>query len=138
MAVIGAFRAAKGSRVQYNSVNLTLANWNCNESADDLDTNCFENGGIDQGTIGFVKLDFDFDGNWDADQPKWTSPPGIIPTDDSPAINFFINVNDASKWTIPTARILSTANGAPVKQLVTYKASGKGQPGWTNPGESAP
>jgi len=41
MAVTGAFRAAKSARVVYNAVNLTLANWNANESADDLDTNCF-------------------------------------------------------------------------------------------------
>jgi hypothetical protein len=98
----------------------------------------FENGGADQGTIGFVKLDFDFDGNWDGNQNKWSSPVACIPTDNSPAIALYCNVADATKWTIPTARVLSTANGAPVKQMVTYKASCKGQPGWTNPGGSAP
>lgn len=133
MPVVGHFRAAKGARIQYNNTNLLMADWNANDQGDKLDSSCFENSaGQEQYVLGFSKLDYDASGNWNAQTNPFDNPPGIVPTDNGGPIKLFTNTAE-SFWNIPQAFVASCSNGAPVKQLVTYKFSGAAQPGWSPP-----
>ncbi len=134
MAVVGAMRSGKGSRIQVSGTALTLARWNVTRRGDDLDTTNFESDGEDQGTIGVEAADWTMSGLWDADQNRFIDPPGLYPRDNLDGLRFYENTNDGIGWNIPIARVLSASNGAEVRGLVTFEANGKSNGGAGLPG----
>lgn len=123
---VGHFRAAKGSRVIVESTTLNKSKWDLDIHGDDLDTTNFECGGIDQGTIGIIGIDWTIGGNWDSSANNYADPPGLFPRDNLGAVVLYENVADAIFWNLtPTNRVLSSKNGAEVRGLVTLEASGK-------------
>ncbi len=136
MAVVGKFRAGKGSRVKVGATNLNMANWDITERGDPLDTNNFECGGLDQGLIGILACDWNFGGNWDAGRNPIDSPPGLYVREDLSSLQFYTNVLDNVGWIIGTSLVVSSKNGAQVKGLVTFSCSGKSNGGAVLPAGS--
>lgn len=126
-------RAGKGSRVSVNGTNLNLAEWDVDMSSDDLDTTTFESGGMEEGTVGIQVAKWDMKGRWDASKNFFDSPPALYPQDSFPNLQFYENVSDNVYWMFPFARILSSKNGATVRGLVTFEASGKSNSSFMTP-----
>lgn len=121
----GKQRAGKNSRIRVGTTNLNYANWDTDWQGANLDTTNFESGGCEEGIIGIEVIVFNFDGAWDAGANPYGSPPGIYPRSDGPSVQFFFNIADNLGWTLPAVRFLSTKNAAPVRDLVTFAASGR-------------
>lgn len=122
---VGSFRAAKGSRVVVESSILNKSKWDVDLKGDDIDTTNFESEGIDQGTCGILSIDWNIGGLWDAAVNDLDDPPGLFPRDDLGEVDLYTNVLDATFWALPQNRVLSSKNGAEVRQAVTFDTSGK-------------
>lgn len=118
-------RAGKGSRVVVESTILRKSKWDVDFKGDDIDITNFESSGIDEGTIGIVGLDWNIGGLWDASSNQLADPPGLFPRDNLGAILLYENLTDAIFWNLLTNRVLSSKNGAEVRQAVTFETSGK-------------
>ena len=121
----GLFRAGKNSRVTVESTNLTKSKWDLTLRGDDIDTTNFESGGVGQGTIGIADVEWNFGGLWNAAEDDLVDPPGLFPRDNLGAIFFYTNLLDNIFWELPINRVLSSRNGAEVRQGVTFETSGK-------------
>lgn len=121
----GDFRAGKNARVSVNGVPLNKAKWEVDLKGDDIDSTNFESGGVDQGLIGIVGIDWSFGGLWDAVEDDLSGPPALYPRDNLLNLNFYENVLDNVFWSLPINRILSSKNGAEVRQAVNFETSGK-------------
>lgn len=121
----GLFRAGKNSRVQIEAENLNKAKWDVNLHGDDIDTTNFESGGVDQGLIGIVGAEWNVGGLWDASLNNLVDPPGLYPRDNLGTVNLYANLIDDIFWSFPENRVLSSKNGAEVRQAVTFESSGK-------------
>lgn len=133
MAVLGLFRAGKGSRISADGVNILGESFDVNRTGEDIDTTCFETGGEDQGTIGPTATEWSFRGKWNAAQNPFDSPPGIYPRDDLPNLLFYPSVADGTVAEIAFARVLSSRVGSEIRGAVTMEASGKSNGGITLP-----
>lgn len=134
MAVVGKFRAGKGSRVSVLNTALNKSVWDLTIQGDDLDTVTFECGGVDQGEIGITGIDWNMGANWDAGKNNLDSPPGLYPRSDLGLVQFYENLADNVSWSLPNNRVLSSKNGAEARGLVTFNTSGKiNGPGFSMP-----
>lgn len=130
-------RAGKNSRVSVNSTTLYMDSWSVTEQGDDLDATTFESGGAEEGIIGIFSVQWSFSGSWDAGRNSYDDPPGLYPRNDLSALRLYENLSDNIGWYFSTARVLSSRNGAQVRQKVTFEASGKNQGTYTRPTGSA-
>lgn len=129
MAAIGEFRSGKNSRVIFEGVTLNKSKWDLELKGDDIDTTNFESEGIDQGVIGIVSVDWNIGGLWDSEADSLADPPGLYPRDDADSLLLYVNLADDLNWTLDNNRVLSSKNGAEIKQAVTFDTSGKLQGG---------
>ena len=90
---------------------------------------------FDEGISGVLGSDVRCGGSWDAGVNAAADPPGILPRDDLPAVDFFVSraSQDDTFWAYPYLRIRSAHNSGEVKGLVLYDASGKSQGPFTPP-----
>ena len=134
MATSGAAqRAGKNSRIQIGVSNLRYAEWEVNDQGDDIDGTNFESGGFTEGLVGSNEATWTLRGQWDANLNPYENPPGLVPRPDLGGLKFYENVTDAMMWDFELARVLSSRNGAVVRQSVTFEASGKNQGSYTRP-----
>lgn len=122
---VGLFRAGKNSRVIVEDAILNKSKWHTDIHGDDIDDTNFESGGVDQGLIGITGVSWDIGGLWDAGANNFEDPPGLYPRDNLGAINLYENLSDNVFWDLPINRVLSSKNGAEVRQAVTFESSGK-------------
>lgn len=139
----GSQRAAKGSAVTVDGSSLAFTSWNAVESAQDLPTvnfTSFDSAtdiSYGEGLYGVSECQIQFGGDWDASANPLDDPPGIYVRDDLPNLLFYTNVNDVVYWSFPYARLRSTTNGAEVRGLVVFNASGMSQGPYSRPTGSA-
>jgi hypothetical protein len=142
----GAQRAAKGSAVLVGGTlgtALAFSAWSATESAQDLPTVNFTsfssstNISYGEGTFGVSECQLQFGGDWDASANPMDDPPGIYVRDDLDGLVFMENVNDVIYWLFDYARLRSTTNGAEVRGLVTFNASGMSQGPYQRPSGNA-
>ena len=126
-------RSGKGGRVQWNGTNLVLKKWSVTEYGDDLDTTNFESGGVEEGKTGVTRVEFSFEGDWDAARNPFDSPPAIYPRDDGGPCKLYENVTDNVYWNFPVVRVLSATNSAEARGLVAFSASCKNNGTYTRP-----
>jgi hypothetical protein len=129
-------RSAKGSRISIGGTALQKSGWEVTDQADDLDTTTFESGGVYQNTVGIEKADWSLRGLWDAGANAYDNPPGLYPRDNLSTLNFYENVSDNIFWSFPTATVLSSRNGAEVRQLVTFESAGTNNGSFSRPSGS--
>ena len=125
MASGGLFRSGKNAAVSVEDVILRKSKWDVDLKGDDLDTTNFESAGVDEGIIGIAGVDWNVGGLWDSNGIQLSDPPGLFPRDDLGAVLLYINTTDAFFWNFPANRVLSSKNGAEVRQAVTFESSGK-------------
>lgn len=136
-------RAGKNSRIEIGTTILAMSSWDITENGDDLDTANFTSAGLSQaspnstafgeGILGFQQIAWNLGGNWDAHMAMYDDPPGLYVRDDLGLVKFFENVNDNDYVFMNYARVRSSNNGAEVKGLVTFKASGMSNGPYTLP-----
>lgn len=125
MAAVGQFYAGKNSRVSVEDVILNKSKWDLDIHGDDIDTTNFECGGVDQGLIGITGIDWNIGGLWDGGDNNLSDPPGLYPRDDLGTVLLYENLTGDTFWELPNNRVLSSKNGAEVRQAVTFESSGK-------------
>lgn len=125
MAVSGLFRSGKNAYSTVENVVLRKSKWDVDLKGDDLDGTNFDSGGVDEGFIGIVGIDWNLGGLWDSSLDALADPPGLYPRDNLGTVILGINASDAYYWNLPANRVLSSKNGAEVRQAVTFDSSGK-------------
>lgn len=136
----GTQRAAKTSRVQIGSQNLTFASFEANVSAADLPTVNFESYNTadaetyGEGLYGVLNCDVRFGGNWDAGTKPTNNPPGLYPRDDLASVSLITSRTDGTSWGFAYMRIRATGNSGSVEGLVLFNVTdAKNQGRFTRP-----
>ena len=131
----GHFKAGKGGRIAVGATFLTLDTYEINFNTDWIDTTNFESLGIhpaggvgttttfEQGTFGVLWNHYSFSGKWDAQQPKYDTPPALYPRDDLASVKIYENTGDGDFWNYPFSIVVTTRNGARVRDAITWDAS---------------
>lgn len=129
----------KGSGITVQGIALCFARWEVTGRADDLDTTCFEDVGVETGIIGVVGCDLTASGNWDATRNPMDNPPGIYPRDDLPSVQCYEAraLPAILPWSFPKFRVLSARNSAEARGLVAFEFSGKANGFFSQPIGSA-
>ena len=121
--------AGKTGRVQVGGTNLFCFELDADDQANDIDGTCFEDAPFGTGTIGPEELVYSFKGNWNLSADVFSAP-GIYPRDNLAAVLLYPN-QGGQPWNMPLARVISAKNTVPVRDKVTYEASGKSQGAFT-------
>jgi hypothetical protein len=131
MGVVGHQRSGKGSRSSINGVNLRGTNFDVTRRADDIDTTNYECNGEEQGTVGVVGTDVNYEAYWDSQENPIDSgqAPGIYPRDNLPNVILYLNLTDAIAWNAALCRVLSSNTSAPVRGIVGFKSTMKSNGG---------
>lgn len=129
-------RSGKNSRIVINGSTLAMARWNVQMRGDDLPTENFESGGLNEGILGFIGMEYSIAGDWDANLLPFdtASPPGLYPRDDMGPMSIYENVADGTSYDFLYARVRSATNGAEAKGKVSFDASGMSNGDVTLPG----
>ena len=136
----GQQRAAKTSRVQIGSQNLTFASWEANVVGADLPTvnfesyNAVDNETYAEGIMGVLSCDIKYGGNWDAGTKPTANPPGLYPRDDLANTSLITSRTDGTAWNFPYSRIRGVTNSGSVEGLVLFNVTdAKNQGRFTRP-----
>lgn len=141
----GTQRAAKTSRVQVASQNLTFASWEANDTVGEALTTNFESYNstddetYEEGIRGVRSCSARFGGAWDAavGARPTVNPPGLYPRDNLASVNLITSRTDGIQWAFPYLRIRGTTNSGAVEGLVLFNVTdAKNQGRFTSPGNS--
>ena len=129
----GLQRSGKNSRVTVGGTPVNKITWEATWKGDDLDTVTFEDEGLETGLIGVEVVEYSMGGDWDAGANNLDSPPGLYPSSDLDTVELFENVSDNVGWEFPVSRVLSSKNGAKVRETVKFESSLKSNGAFTAP-----
>src|SRR5690242_13919197 len=72
-------RAGKGGRVRVGGLNLTMQNWQSNDTVEALDASNFEGAGFTEWLDGLRSCDWSAQMVWNANQKPYNNPPDFVP-----------------------------------------------------------
>lgn len=118
--------SGKNAKMRIGSYVLAGKRWTGTYELDELDVTNFESGGYHECIGGVRKVTVQMDGDFNAAENMFDSPPLITDGDTISLVRLYLNGTDGPYWSIPTLLVRSVSNSAEVRGTVTFSISGTG------------